>query len=401
MGNHPSRALIARVDLEDNPISASIINSLEAFAGSDGQGLLLDDRDRILVHPEAGQLLKEYNCPKSDLPEFFEQVSPGGTRQFIYFYPVSGRPWGIVLTAPSARAQQIAIEIVWPLLIMIILITVLAAIITRLGLKAVTASLQTLAAQAARISEGRLDHPLPVNGEDEVGKLRRAFEQMRLSLKARLDELNRLLTVSQSVASSLEISEAIQPILDAARIPGASFARAVLLPAVAPELGGYDESPIHFSSGPDNKAYREWDGQILAFARQQDRLVLSNTSRPRLFQFHQASPHPESLIAIALRQENKYYGVLWVGYDQLHTFSLEEVQFITTLGSHAASAAANARLFLSAETGRQRLAAILASSPDPILVTDQRDRLLLTNPAAWQALGMESENNEGKPFIKP
>ena len=103
-------------------------------------------------------------------------------------------------------------------------------------------------------------------------------------------------------------------------------------------------------------------------------------------------------MAVALRHENKYFGALWVGYDRPHTFSREEVHFLATLGSHAASASANARLYLNSEIGRQRLAAILASSPDPILVTDQRDCLLLSNPAAWQALGMSIEGNEGQPI---
>ena len=37
-----------------------------------------------------------------------------------------------------------------------------------------------------------------------ISELRRAFEQMRVSLQARLDELNRLLAASQGVASSLK-----------------------------------------------------------------------------------------------------------------------------------------------------------------------------------------------------
>lgn len=398
MGSQPNRAMIARANLENNPISSSILTSLRNFSGIDGQSLILDEHNRILVNSETGEFLKEYNGPKSESADLFDHISPNGTREYVFFYPVGGRPWSVVLIAPAARTQQIAIEIAGPLLILIFILAVFGIIIARMGLKVVTASLNTLANQAGRIAEGRLDHPLPINGEDEVGQLRRAFEQMRLSLKARLDELNRLLIVSQGVASSLEISEAIQPILDAALVPGGSFSRVVLLPAVVPELDGSAGAPQHFSSGQDLKTYWEWDEQILTFTRQQDRLVLTNTNRPRLFQFNPAKPHPQSLIAIALRHENKYYGVLWVGYNQAHTFTLEEVRFLTTLGSHAASAAANARLFLSAETGRQRLAAILASSPDPILVTDQRDCLLLSNPAAWQVLGMNIETNEGKPI---
>ena len=104
------------------------------------------------------------------------------------------------------------------------------------------------------------------------------------------------------------------------------------------------------------------------------------------------------MLAVALRHENQYYGALWIAYDQPHTFSEEEVRFIATLGGYAALASANARLFSSAELGRQRLSAILSSTPDPVLVTDQQNCLLLANPAAWRALGVGVDWDEGQPI---
>jgi len=35
---------------------------------------------------------------------------------------------------------------------------------------------------------------------------------------------------------------------------------------------------------------------------------------------------------------------------------------------------------MNAESGRQRLEAILDSSPDPVLFTDQQDHLIMVNP---------------------
>jgi PAS domain S-box-containing protein len=67
------------------------------------------------------------------------------------------------------------------------------------------------------------------------------------------------------------------------------------------------------------------------------------------------------------------------------------------LAGQAALAASNAHLFMTAEIGRQRLAAILASTPDPVLVTDHRDRLLLLNPAALQLFQMGAQASVGQP----
>lgn len=110
-------------------------------------------------------------------------------------------------------------------------------------------------------------------------------------------------------------------------------------------------------------------------------------------------PHPESLIAVALRHENRYYGVLWAAYDVQHVFSESDIRFITTLASQAALAVTNIRLFLTVEVSRRQLEAILNSTPDPVLVTDASNRLILANPAAGQEFGVTLRRGE-KPDIE-
>jgi signal transduction histidine kinase/HAMP domain-containing protein len=396
--NQPVRVLIGRSDLASNPFTKPVLSSLNNLAGIDGQGLLIDENGYILVHPDPARVMTTYTGRTADGPIFYEDTAPDGTRLLVYYQPAKGHPWAIVLMVPASRAQQLALTIATPLLGMIAFLSLVSFIILRLGLRSVTASLQNLASEAGRLAKGKLDQSLAIEGDDEVGQLRRAFEQMRASLKARLDELNRLLLVSQGVASSLEFSEAVQPVLESALATGASAARIVLSPVIVPELGEGPSNPVSFGMGPSQTLYREFDEQILALTRQQERLVLSNLYRPRLLDFAPGTPHPESLLAVALRHENLYYGSLWVAYDQTHSFSEEEVRFMVTLGGQAALAAANARLFLNEEIGRKRLESILASNPDPVLVTDQHDRLLLTNPAAWQVLDLGMKGDEGQPI---
>ena len=397
--NGARRVLIARADLATNPFTKPVLSSINSLTGTEDIGMLLDGDGRILVHPDHNQVMTTYLGRIPEAQSFYEETQPDGTRMFVYYQPTIGRDWAVILMVPVYRAQQLALDIATPLLAMIAILAIIALAILSLGLRMVTGSMQNLAQEAGKIAQGRLDQPLAVNGSDEVGQLRRAFEQMRVSLKARLDELNRLLMVSQGVASSLEISEAVQPVLEAALATDASSARVVLAPNVVPDLDGAPSIPISFGLGPTQNVYRDLDEQILALTRQQDRLILSNLYRPRLLNFSPAAPHPESIMAVALRHENLYYGTLWIAYDRPHTFSEEEVRFMVTLGGQAALAAANARLFLTAEIGRQRLESILASSPDPVLVTDQRDQLVLANPAAWQVLGLSMEETDhGRPI---
>jgi signal transduction histidine kinase/HAMP domain-containing protein len=268
-------------------------------------------------------------------------------------------------------------------------------VILRVGLRVVTRSLQRLASEADRIAKGQLDRPLQVEGEDEVGQLGRTFEQMRVSLQDRMEELNRLLVVSRGIASTLDMEEAFKPVLEAALAGGASSARVVLSPQLLPESAV--ELPSWFSAGESRDTYAYLDEQILALAEQQDRVVQTNVARARNLVLDGNVPHPASLMAVALRHKKRYYGVLWVAYDIPHAFSDGDGRFISTLAGQAALAAANTHLFLNVEVSRRQLESILNSTPDPVLVTDPKSRLLLANAAAEQALGSKLGKSEGQP----
>ncbi len=393
--NLPARVLVARAGLESNPFSQPLLNSLKSMQEMGGEGILLDERGRILYHPAAQQVMNPYSGRIETAAGFFDDTSRGGTRNLVYYQPVAGRSWAVVLTVPAQQSQQLALDIATPLSAMILALAVIALVSLRFGLKAVTTSLQSLSSEAVRIAQGQLDHAMSVDGVDEVGQLRRAFEQMRVSLQSRLEELNRLLLVSQGVASSLDLQDAIQPVLEAVLATGANTVRVVMHPL---EEDAEREQVSIFALGPSKEKYAYLDDQIIKLAQQQERMVLTNVFRARGLEISAGRSLPASLMAVSLRHENRHYGVLWAGFDQPRLFSEADVRFLTTLAGQAALAASNNHLFRTAEVGRQRLAAILASTPDPVLVTDQYNRLLLSNPAAWQALGAAVGIGEGQPI---
>ncbi len=396
--NETQRVLVARTDLTTNPFSLPILSSLQSLNDVNGEGYLLDEDGRVLYNPDPNQLWLPYTPPEYSEPTLYDDTAADGTRQLVYYQPAVGRPWTIMMVVPAQSAQQLAISIATPLLFMIAVIALLALVLMRLGLKMVTSSLDELAVQANRIAQGELDQPLTVQGDDEVAQLSRAFEQMRVRLKGRLQELNQLLAVSQGVASSLEMDEAVLPILESALSMGGTTARVILAPTVLPDSNGSDNQPSRFSLGSDADQYTHLDDQILLMLRNGDEAVISNTKRSSALSFLPGLPRPEAIIAISLRHESMYYGVLWIAYNRPHNFSSEERRFIATLAGQAALAASNAHLFMTAEIGRQRLATILASTPDPVLVTDHRDRLLLLNPAALLLFRMQTQTGIGNPI---
>ncbi|HEX9839959.1 MAG TPA: cache domain-containing protein, partial [Anaerolineales bacterium] len=113
------RALVGRTDLQANPYMRSLIENLNSLQELNGAGLLVDDQGNILYHPQAEQIMTSYNGQRSDQPAFFDETASLGTRQLVYYQPVPGHPWAIVLTIPAQETQQLAIDIALPISLMI------------------------------------------------------------------------------------------------------------------------------------------------------------------------------------------------------------------------------------------------------------------------------------------
>jgi len=389
-----SRALIARADLRSNPVARPVLDTLDSLRELDGLGLLIDDQGLVVYHPQPELIMTPYTGQHSTQPAFFDESSPRGTGQLVYYQPVTSHPWAVVLSVPAQVTQQLALDIALPIALLILVLGAIALLALRLSLHAVTSSLQTLAAEAKYISTGKLDRPLAPEGDDELSDLRAAFEQMRSSLQARLDDLNRLLEVSQGVASSLTLGDALRPVLEAVIAGGASSARIILMRDTLPV-----ETPLRFAEGLEQDVYMHLDPQVLALTEEQERLVMATIARSRGLVLDPNLPHPESLISIALRHEGRFYGVLWAAYNRQHIFTEADLKFMTTLASQASLAVSNIRLFMTVEVSRRQLEAILNSTPDPVLVTDASNRLILANPAAGTVLGVVLRRGE-KPEVE-
>ena len=389
--------LLGRTDLSTNPFTQPAIEALQSVKDLNGEGVILDENNQILYHSNSERIMDRYIAKIPSGAEFYPDVSSLGTRQYVFYRPVVGRPWSVLLYVPRSEAQQLALEIAIPLLLTLLLLAAVAFILLRLSLNAITSSLQRLAVEATNISQGQLDHALVITGEDEIGQFGRAFEKMRLSLKARLDELKRLLKVSQGVAAHLEVGDAVQPILEAAMGNTASMARIVLTRGASFDPHD-DEIRTMYGYGPAAERFSYLDDQIFELMQQQTLLSIPNASRTRRLIFPTGKPIPGAIIAQAVHHENLYYGVLWMAFDDPQTFSDEDVRFLNTLAGQVALAASNSRLYSSAEIGRQRLEAVLASTPEPVLVIDEQMRLLLLNPAALQVPGLIGSASPRKPI---
>ncbi len=407
--------LLGRADLATNPLMQFATSGLSGMANGLGQGFILDDRGVIIYHPDATQRLNNF-APEAEAPRLstrlagaqaYQDQAPDGTRRLVLYYPAPGHPWSVVVMVPNYVVLALAAQISTNVVGLLLLVGLAGLIIILLIAGQLSKPAVTLSQAAERIAEGQLDQPVVVTGEDEIGRAGQAFEHMRQKLRARLDELSLLLRVSRGVAGSLNLDDSLPPILEGAlSSTGAAGARIVLLPN--DEQAAADSSVVGVAVGQSLMAggaaslMASLDRGVLQLTRDEPRaVILDNLARARtVLDVAPVAGRLQALIALPLRQENRFLGAFWLAYDQAHSFGDTEINFLATLAGQAALAVANSRLFEAAEQGRQRLAAILASTPDAVVVTDRGERMLLLNPAAEGVFELVGQTVIGQPVAQ-
>ncbi|MEX2160349.1 MAG: ATP-binding protein [Anaerolineales bacterium] len=385
--------LLGRTSLASNPFAQPVLQSLDSVDALGGQGFLLDGGNRIVIAPEPAALLRPYNGRTAGSQMTYQDSASDGSRRFVDYLPVTGSNWAVVTQWPARLSQQLAFELALPLLVLLLFLAAGAYLLLRFSLRAVTSSLQALVGETNRIAAGDLRAPLSVQGADEVGRLAAAFESMRQTLAARVEEIQRLLSVSQGLTSTLDVGPHIEPILEAALASGASSARLVF------SADGDGKQVVGFGRGSESKALQGLDEQVISMSRKQQRVLLANPARARL-KAPKGAALPQTIAAFALQNNEEHLGVLWLAYDAAQTFTPEKVHYLETLAGQAAKAAVNARLYASASSGRQRMEAVLESLPEPLLVLERGDRIAFANSSAVQALGAQAGNLVGASLQK-
>ncbi len=397
--------LVGRADIENNPLLKPAIDELQSLSTNGGQGFILDDQSNIIFHPDRTQLIQSW-LPADQPDETFttniadglayRDRAPGNTRQLVYVLPVTGFPWSVVVMVPNETVLAQATRIVTPLVAILIIIGVIGAGLVFWVTSQITRPLETLAKATASITQGEFSKPVQISGEDEVGRLGIAFEKMRERLRARLEELNLLLRISQGIAGSLNVGQSLPELLEGALASTKSDGVRLII------HNRDGAPPSSLSAGPLSQPMAALDHDVLRLTEHEDRpVVLENLARARaVIDVSKVGSQIQALIALPLRQESQFLGALWVGFSQTHAFGESELNFLTTLAGQAAVAISNANLYEASEGGRQQLQAILASSPDAVVVIDRRERVLLLNPAAESIFGVKGAAAMNKPLAE-
>jgi PAS domain S-box-containing protein len=391
-----------------SPDALSDVAGLLPGATGPGYGLIVDERARVVLRSGDGAeavITELWEIPAPDLlrltanriasgRQVYQTIDPlTGVRQFLYLASVPGSGWKIAAVVPHAVIMRQSMGVMGPVSLALLGMSLLFFLAVSALSRNISRPLADVAkASKAIASGGGLERPIRSEREDEIGQLSLAFSQMQRSLKQRLDELALLLGVSNQLAATVDMNEGMKAVLQGVlRGTGAAGVRAVVRNPVAP-------APLLFAEGPSADSLTVLDRGVVTQLREVSELILCSPQEIQSQLGIEVAP-VSALYAVMLKTASEFQGALIVAYRQPHYFDNTELNLLRTLAGQASVLVQNAHLFTAAENGRRRLAAILASTTNAVIVTDQTDRVLLLNPAMERALGLKAEEVTGRPVV--
>ncbi len=390
-------------------VTAALEPLLQVVAGSrwSGQSLITDQDGYVLASypdqewkpswsPDQYRDVQELTAEAAESirGRAFLGTDAAGTRHMVYQQATVEHPWQVVIQAPydavlrhaSDHAARLALGLAAAGTIAIASLVVLANRTHR--------PLADLARDTACSAATQASPSVHLHSPDEIGRLATAIDAMRLALQTRASELQLLLDVSQNATPGLALGRGLNAILDGAlQATGADGARVLTLTIK-------EQGAITQGKGRLARTMSRLDLTIVRWLRQESILRAEDSGQvSALFKTSELGEPVGAVLALPLRSEQRYHGVLWVAFQEPHPWSRNQVNLMTALAGQALTLVENVQLFEAAEGGRRRLAAILASTGDVVLVTDAQNRILLANPAAEAVLVIPFDKAPGQPAV--
>ena len=213
-------------------------------------------------------------------------------------------------------------------------------------------------------------------------------------LQRRAQELNVLYGVGKSVSASLNLTEVLHRVVEAAvYVVGAEEGSLMLLDEEQ------DELYIRASKNLDSKAQsvrRRVTDSLAGKVLQTKRAIAIGNDSQQWKRTHTALI-VKSLIYVPLILQNKPIGVLGVSNRIKETsFDSNDTRALSALAGYATIAINNANQFSQMEIDRNILRSLVEQKDDPVLVLDEDARLVLLNGPAQAAFKLANEDVLGK-----
>ncbi len=251
----------------------------------------------------------------------------------------------------------------------------------------------------------------PFSEEELLGAVRRTLSavqsrretvRMQAELAAahqtvvqRLKELETLTNIGREVTSVLDLDMVLAKVVEAAvNLTGAEEGSLLLQDDTAHELTmraskNFEDSFVR------TFRLRSQDSLAGYVVRTGEAVLLDENSPQKI----KTAYLVHSLVYVPLKVRERVIGVLGVDNRRAgRAFTRHDQRLLQALGDYAVIAIDNASLFARTERERAQLETILRETEDGVIVVDAQNKLILMNPTARTAFGVNSADIAGRDF---
>jgi PAS domain S-box-containing protein len=224
----------------------------------------------------------------------------------------------------------------------------------------------------------------------EKQELMERIEQVNRQLEQRLRELYILYGIGKSVTSLLDLDTLLSRIVEATTyVTGAEEVSLFLVDGETEDLQlrAVQRAGDERARGVSRRANDAIARQVMSSGQ----VAMIEPSRSGEMEASQAT------LAVPLNVRDGTIGVLRAtSKAAVKPFNDNDRYLLSMLADYGAIAIENARLFAEVEEERGKLETILTGTEELVIVTDEKGQVLLINPAAGEALGLEVDQAIGK-----
>jgi two-component system NtrC family sensor kinase len=236
-----------------------------------------------------------------------------------------------------------------------------------------------------------------ISRQREMARLAAELQKANETLTHRLREQETLTSIGQAITSELDVDAVLGKVIEAAvDLTGAEEGSLLLLDETSGELS------MRAAKNFDDQFVRTFrvraDDSLAGYVVRSGQPYLLDESSPQKIK---TTYLVHSLLYVPLRLRGRVIGVLGVdNRRKRRVFSQHEQQVLMTLADYAAIAVENAQLYTTSVAERNKLDAILRETEDGVIVIDPETCVILMNPTARAAFGINGKEVVGRPLAE-
>lgn len=383
--NAPVVFLVSFIEAEDRAFSHVLVVAIEPALsgfggfvrplrlGKTGYVEIVDQNGVVLVRTEPGlepapfeisnhggyfAALIAAGAPTRGLCHTCHEAAKGVERRDVLaFVPLTEVSWGVVIRQSEEEALAPVRELRQNLLLSGLGLVLAVLVSMVVASRDAFVRLGRLTSASKRIADGDLSSPISPSHPDEIGELARAMDDMRVRLRAsygeleqRTRELSSLLSVSQTLTSSLDLpglNAALEDTLDKTLEAMKADCGGILL---LDEKGETLRYRVYHGSSPEDalgvsaRLGEDMAGKVFRTGQPVFGGDISNDPRVANDPTLLPEEKPRAFACVPLRSNEKVIGAISVASRQADGFSARDIQFLEGVAAQVTIALENANL---------------------------------------------------------